>query len=61
MSVRKRAGEADRERLAGITGETRTGEGGGGPGVKRSALHEQQTSAMLQAAQGSEAWAQTRT
>ena len=60
-SVRNKAGEADRERLVRGAGEAQAGEIGGAPGVKRRALHEQQISAMLQAAQDSNAWAQTRT
>ena len=52
---RKRAGDADRDRwIAGV------GEVGAGPGVTRSDRQEQQTIAMLHAAQSSEAWAQTR-
>ena len=46
----------DRDRwVAGL------GEVGGRPGVTRSDRQEQQTIAMLHAAQSSEAWAQTRT
>lgn len=53
--LRKRAGDAERERWVITVGEI-----GGGPGVKRSARHEQQINAMLHAAHSSAACAQTR-
>ena len=56
-SVRKRAGEAESERLAG---EKVVGETGAGPGVNRRLRQEQQIKEMLQAAQAAVACAQLR-
>ena len=53
--LRKRAGDAERERWVTLAGEI-----GWGPGVNRSARHEQQINAMLHAAHSSAACAQTR-
>jgi hypothetical protein len=54
-SKRNRVGETERDRWEG-SGETM----GAVPGVNRSAQHEQHTNATLQAAQATDACAQTR-